>query len=341
MKRVFMAALMMALVVGCGSEGGSQTSNKATVEAAPTVVTTKSSPVVAATIDLTEVFTSEIKPYKENDITPSASGVRIDKILYDIGDKVSEGAILATLDPTIYNQQMISVNNLQTDYDRLVPVFEAGGISKQTLDQAKAALDVQKEIAANIKKNIEVLSPISGVVTERNAEAGDMFANQPILHIAQIDKMKVLADISEQHFTSVEVGMPVTLTLDIYPGEEFEGKVSLIYPALNASTRTFTVEVTVPNSGMKLRPGMHGRTTFSMGSKDGIMVPDIAVQKQFGSAENFVYVAKDGVAERRRVVTGRQVADQIDILSGVEIGEEVLVTAFSRLSDGAKINIKK
>ncbi|MFI3289439.1 MAG: efflux RND transporter periplasmic adaptor subunit [Rikenellaceae bacterium] len=341
MKRVFITALTLALVVSCGSEGGSIKSNTAVVETAPTSVITKSSPVVAATVDLTEVFTSEIKPYKENDITPSASGVRIDKILYDIGDKVSEGAVLATLDPTLYNQQMISVNNLQADYDRLVPVFEAGGISKQTLDQAKAALDVQKEVAANIKKNIEVLSPISGVVTERNAEAGDMFANQPILHIAQIDKMKVLADISEQYFTAVEVGMPVTLTLDIYPEEQFEGKVSLIYPALNASTRTFTVEVTVPNSGMKLRPGMHGRTTFSMGSKEGIMVPDIAVQKQFGSAENFVYVAKNGVAERRRVVTGRQVGSQIDILSGVEVGEEVLVTAFSRLSDGTKINIKE
>ncbi len=341
MKRVFISALTLALMVGCGSQTDSTKSTESTETTAQTAVITKSAPVVAATVDLTEVFTSEIKPYKENDITPSASGVRIDKILYDIGDNVKEGAIVATLDPTIYNQQMISVNNLQADYDRLVPVFEAGGISQQTLDQAKASLDVQKEVAANIKKNIEILSPISGVVTARNAEAGDMFANQPILHIAQISKMKVLVDISEQYFTAVKVGMPVELALDIYPDETFDGKVSLIYPALNASTRTFTVEVTVPNSGMKLRPGMHGRTTFSLGSKEGIMVPDIAVQKQFGSAENFVYVANNGVAERRRVTVGRQVGSEVDILSGVEVGEEVLTTAFSRLADGVQINIKK
>ncbi|MFI3247758.1 MAG: efflux RND transporter periplasmic adaptor subunit [Rikenellaceae bacterium] len=342
MKRVFIAALMMALVVSCGAQDGSTKSTEATQqEQAPVAVITKSSPAVAATIDLKEVFTSEIEPYKENDITPSASGVRIDKIMYDIGDNVREGAVVATLDPTIYNQQMISVNNLQADYDRLLPVYEAGGISKQTLDQAKASLDVQREIAANIKKNIEILSPISGVVTARNGEAGDLFVNQPIFHIAQIDKMKVLVSISEQYFTSVKVGMPVELTLDIYPDEIFDGKVSLIYPALDASTRTFTVEVTAPNSGMKLRPGMHGRTTFNMGNKEAIMVPDIAVQKQFGSAENFVYVAKNGVAERRRVVTGRKVGSEIDILSGVEVGEEVLTTAFSRLSDGTEINIKK
>ncbi len=342
MKRVFIAALMMALVISCGAEGNSTDGKEsATAEEVSTAVITKSSPVVARSIDLTELFTSEIEPYKENDITPSASGVRIDKILYDIGDNVKQGAIVATLDPTIYNQQMISVNNLQADYDRLLPVYEAGGISKQTLDQAKAALDVQREIAANIKKNIEILSPITGVVTARNGEAGDLFVNQPILHIAQIDKMKVLVSISEQYFTSVKVGMPVELTLEIYPDEVFDGKVSLIYPALDAATRTFTVEVTVPNSGMKLRPGMHGRTTFNMGSKEGIMVPDVAVQKQFGSAENFVYVAKNGVAERRRVITGRKVGSEIDILSGVEVGEEVLTTAFSRLADGVEINIKK
>lgn len=336
-----MAALTLALVVGCGGESSSTKESGKEVEVKSEAVLTKSEQAVASTVELTEVFTSELEPYKENDITPSASGVRIDKIMYDVGDNVRQGAVVATLDPTIYNQQMITVNNLQADYDRLEPVYKAGGISKQTLDQAKAALDVQREIAANIKKNIEILSPISGVVTERNSEAGDLFANQPILHIAQINNMKVKVAISEQYFTNVKVGMAVELALDIYPDEVFNGKVSLIYPALDAATRTFTVEVTVPNSGMKLRPGMHGRTTFNMGSKEGVMVPDIAVQKQFGSAENFVYVDNNGVAERRRVEVGRKVGNQIDILSGVEVGDEVLTTAFSRLMDGAEINIKK
>ena len=147
--------------------------------------------------------------------------------------------------------------------------------AQQKLDQAKAQLDVQREVVANLKKNIEVRSPISGVVTARNYESGDLFAQQPILHIMQIDPLKVIANISEQYFPNVKVGMPVKLAVDIFPDEEFTGTVSLIYPALDPTTRTFKVEVKVPNAKRTLRPGMYARTTFDMGSKEGVMVPDI------------------------------------------------------------------
>ncbi|MFR9592487.1 MAG: efflux RND transporter periplasmic adaptor subunit [Rikenellaceae bacterium] len=200
--------------------------------------------------------------------------------------------------------------------------------------------EVQAESARNTKKNIEILSPISGVVTARNSEVGNMFMNQPILHIAQIDKLKVIVEISEQFFPSVKVGMPVNITLEIYPDEVFEGKVSLIHPALDSTSRTFTVEVTIPNTANKLRPGMFARAEFSMGSKDGIMVPDVAVQKQYGSAENYVFVIKNGVVESRSVKVGRQVGSYVDILSGLELGEEVAVTAFSRISDGVAVDVK-
>ena len=158
----------------------------------------------------------------------------------------------------------------------------------------------------------------------------------------QIDPLKVVANISEQYFPNVKVGMPVKLAVDIFPDEEFTGTVSLIYPALDASTRTFTVEVTVPNGNEKLRPGMFARSTFNMGDKEGIMVPDVAVQKQVGTAERFVYVIEgDSVARRRRVDVGRQVGDRVDILSGVAPGERVAVTALSKLFDGAKVEVKQ
>lgn len=347
MKQIFLPLLTLSICASCAPTQESQTTATTTATATttqesqePKAVVTKSAPAIAQTVLLTESFTSEIKAYKENDIIPAASGVRIDKILFDVGDKVQKGDVVATLDPTLYEQQMISVNNLQADYDRLKPVYDAGGISRQTLDQAKSVLDVQREIAANIKKNIELTSPISGVVTQRNAEAGDLFTQQAILHISQIDKLKVLVDISEQYFPSVKVGMDVKLKLDIYPDDEFSGRVSLIHPALNAESRTFTAEVTVPNTQMKLRPGMYVHSTFTMGSKDGIMIPDIAIQKQFGSSEYFVYLVEDGKATRHNIQKGRQVGSLIDIISGVEVGDEIITTAFSRLDDGTAITIK-
>ena len=335
MKRIVILGFAVALLAGCtGKKTAAVTEEK--------VVLTKTARVTAATVRLTEEFTSEIEPYKENDITPAASGVHIDKIYVEVGDPVREGQLIVTLDPTQYTQQLVQLKTVEDDYNRLLPVYEAGGISAQQIEQAKAQLDVQREVVANLKKNIEVRSPISGVVTARNYESGDLFAQQPILHIMQIDPLKVIANISEQYFSNVKVGMPVKLTVDIFPDEEFTGTVSLIYPALDPTTRTFKVEVKVPNAKRTLRPGMYARTTFDMGSKEGVMVPDVAVQKQVGSAERYLYVIEgDSVAERRSIKVGRQVGDRVDILSGVEPGEQVAVTALSKLFDGAAVDVKK
>ena len=288
-----------------------------------TRVLTKTETAVAAPVQLAEEFTSEIEPYKQNDITPAASGVHIDRILVEVGDPVRQGQLIVTLDPTQYTQQLVQLKTVEDDYNRLLPVYEAGGISAQQIEQAKAQLDVQREVVANY-------------------ESGDLFAAQPILHIMQIDPLKVVANISEQYFRNVKVGMPVDLKVDIFPGETFPGTVSLIYPALDPATRTFKVEVKVPNAKRTLRPGMFARTGFNMGEKEGVMVPDVAVQKQVGTAERFLYVIKgDSVAERRRVEVGRQVGDRVDILSGVAPGERVAVTALSKLFDGAKVEVKQ
>lgn len=333
MKRILFLLALAAALPGCGHKG------PAPVETQLRVLT-KTVPAETATVQLTEEFTSEIEPYKENGITPAVAGVHIDRILVEVGDNVREGQLLVTLDPTQYNQQLVQLKTIEDDYNRLLPVFEAGGISAQQIDQAKAQLDVQREVIANLKKNIEVRSPISGVVTARNYESGDLFASQPILHVMQIDPLKVIVNISEQFFRNVKLGMPVSLKVDIFPDQEFSGTVSLIYPALDPTTRTFKVEVKVPNAARTLRPGMYARTSFNMGHKEGVMVPDVAIQKQAGSAERYVYVVKDSVAERRSVAPGRQVGNRIDVLSGVAPGEQVATTALSRLFDGAKVEVK-
>ena len=337
MKRILLMMSAAVLAGGCGGRG-----TRTAPETEQTGVLTRVVAAEAATVTLSEEFTSEIEPYRENDITPAASGVHIDRILVDVGDPVREGQLIVSLDPTQYTQQLVQLKTVEDDYNRLLPVYEAGGISAQQIEQARAQLDVQREVVANLKKNIEVRSPISGVVTARNYESGDLFAQQPILHIMQIDPLKVIVNISEQFFPNVKVGMPVSLHVDIFPEEQFTGRVSLIYPALDAATRTFKVEVTVPNGSHTLRPGMYARTTFDMGSKPGILVPDVSIQKQVGSAERYLYViVGDTVAERRSVEVGRQVGDRVDILRGVGAGEQVAVTALSKLFDGARVEVKQ
>lgn len=339
MKRSLVLIAAAAAMVACNSK--SKTAETAgTADQQQKAVMTKSAVAESDTINLTETYTSEIEPYKENDITPAASGLHIDRILVDVGDRVAANQVVATLDKTTLRQQEAQLSIVEDTYNRMKPVFEAGGISEQQLVQYENQYNMQKEVVENLRRNSEIRTPISGVVTARNFESGDLFANQPILHIMQIDKLKVMANVSEQFFPNVKVGMPVEVTVDIYPDRTFEGRVSLIYPAIDTATRTFKVEITLPNTGNALRPGMYARATFNMGTKEGIMIPDIAILKQQGSNERYVYVIAGDKAERRSVRLGRQVEDRVDILSGVAAGEQVAVTALTKLSDGATIELK-
>lgn len=335
MKKV-LVLMAAAAMVACGSEGDKKAAQNNNNEAV-VVKTTVAEPMV---VDLTETYTSEILPYKENDITPAAQGLHIDKISVDVGDRVYAGQEIVVLDQTTLKQQELNLATTQDNYDRMKPVHAAGGISDQQITQMENTLNLQKEIVENLRKNSTIKSPISGVVTARNYEPGDLFAAMPILHIMQINKLKVMANVSEQYFPVVKVGQKVDIEVDIFPGEKFEGTISRINPALDAATRTFSVEVTIPNANERLRPGMYARTTFNMGQREGVVIDDVAVQKQVGSSERFVYVVKDGKVEYRFVKDGRRIGNKVDITSGLALGEEVAVTSFARLMDGKAVEVQ-
>ena len=326
-------------MIGCASNSNEK-SETVTTEKVENVVAVKTAVANTQVVEIKETYTSEIKPFKENDITPAVAGLHISSIKVDVGDYVRKGQVLVVMDQTTLKQQEINLATMQDNYDRMKPVYEAGGVSEQQIVQLENQLNLQKEVVENLRKNSTLVSPISGVVTARNFEAGDLFASMPILHIMQINQLKVMANVSEQYYTSVKVGQTVAIEVDIFPGETFEGKISRINPALDAATRTIGVEVTIPNNGGKLRPGMYARAIFTMGERESVMVPDQAVQKQTGSSERYVYVIKDGVAEYRFVKDGRRIGNMIEILEGVEAGEQVALTSFTRLMGGQKVEVK-
>ena len=336
MRKSLMFIALAATLVGCGSNA---TKSAGVAPAAEEAVTIKVCTAENMDMAIEETYTSEILPYKQNDITPAAQGLHIEKILVDVGDKVKEGQVIVTMNRTNLKQLEINLATIEDSYNRMKPVHASGGISDQQMLELENSLNLQREVVDNMRRNSEIKSPISGVVTARNFEDGDLFSSMPILHIMQINKLKVKANISEQYYPNVKVGDKVSIKVDIFPNEVFEGKVSRINPALDAATRTFGVEITIPNSNERLRPGMFARATFHMGDVEGVMVDDVAVQKQAGSSERFVYVVKDGAVEKRFVRDGRRVGSKVSIIEGLQAGEVVATTSFVRLEDGKSVNI--
>ncbi len=333
---VVLGALAIALTAtGCMSK---EKKSAETADEAPAVgvkVFVASGETIARDVE----FTANIEPWQKNYIVPALQGARINRIHVRVGDRVRKGQLVAEMDPTQYNTAKVQFETAESDYNRIKKVYEAGGISEQTLKQSEAQYLVYKEALDNVARNVNLYSPIDGVVTQKGEEEGNLFTSTPILEIMQMDRLKVRVNISEQYYTSVKIGTPVSISVDILPGESFEGKVSLIYPAIDPATRTFTVEVTIPNSAGRLRPGMFARSTINMGDKEAVMVPDIAIQKQVGSNERYVYIIEDGVAHRRSVIPGRQIGSMVDVESGIAAGEQGATTSFVRLNDGTKVTI--
>lgn len=339
---MFVATTVAAISL---SACGTKKAAKMGVVAQSSEVLTKTTPVELVDVAQTIDFTTTLLPYKKTFVTPQMS-LRIDEIRVEVGDHVKKDQIVATLDKNQYNQSAVQLRNAEQNLARMKSVYEAGGVSRSQIDEIETSVTVLRETVANLERNIELRSPIDGVITGRYNEPGDLFAMAGnadggigVLQVMQIDRLKAVVAISEKYYPQVYKGMKVSVTADVYPDKEFEGVVNIVYPAINTATHTFNVEVIVPNAKEILRPGMFARTEFNMGVRESLVVPDVAVQKQMGVNDRYVYVVKDGVAERRVVEVGRQVGSRVEILSGVAAGEEVAVTALSKIKNGTAVKV--
>lgn len=286
-------------------------------------------------------FTATVQPYKKNSIG-SAQPNRIKKIFVEVGDRVRKGQVLVQMDAINRSQQKTQLDIIESDYNRVKELYAVGGVSKQQLDQAKAQYDVAKDAFSSLDENTDLLSPIDGVITARNYDPGDMYnAQQPILTVMQIQPVKLLINVSEKLYPKIKEGMSVDVFLDVYGDELFKGKVNLIYPTVDEQTRTFSVEVLLPNTNNKVRPGMYARVVLPVESAERIIVSDKAVVKQPGSNERFVYVVSGDSVIHTKVEIGRRLDNKFEIISGLESGQQVVVNGAARLVNGSKIEIKK
>ena len=267
------------------------------------------------------------------------------------------------------NNAQANLNNVQLNYNRALELFKIGGGTKQNVDametqlitaknslataksalasanstlaSARSALASAERTLANARENTVLTAPISGVVTKRNYDPGDMTGQLPILTIANVQPVKVVCNISESEYSKVTKGMKVVCTFDTYGTKEFEGTVTMISPTIDTSSRTFGVEVTLPNPNNQVLPGMFGRVNFNFGEERHVVVPDKAVVKQPGSGDQYVYVYKDGKVSYNKVQLGQRLGNTYEILSGLADGDEVVVSGQSKLANGMEVRVQK
>ena len=291
-------------------------------------------------IDQIYEFTSTVDAAVKNYIS-SAGGTRIEKIWVEVGQRVSKGQKLVTMENTNLNTAQTQLANLENEVKRMEALYVSGGISKQQLDQIKTQEEVTKRNIKNLESNITLTSPISGVITMRNFDNGDVSGAQPILQVMQISPVKLKFNINETFYNKVKLGMSVKTKVDVFGDEEFSGKISLIAPTIDPLTRTFMVEAQFSNVNQKLRPGMFGRVELNLGKAKKVIVSDKAIIKQSGTNNKYVFIEKNGSVEYRQVELGRRMGDKYELLSGVNDGENVVISGQTNLLDGKKVIVVK
>lgn len=326
------AACAALLFVACS---GAKESTEQTEE--ETVQLVKVARVTEQAVPQVVSYTATIEPYKRNLISSSLPN-RIKKIYVEVGDHVKAGQKLVDLDRANLAQQKLQLDNLELEYKRVQELFAVGGASQQQVDQMRTQYETAKTSYENLDENTVLVSPTNGVVTARNYDNGDL-ATGAILTVMQIQPVKVQVNVSESDFTKVKLGMPVDVNVEVYGDEVFKGKVSLIHPTIDASTRTFVTEINIPNADNRIRPGMFARVNIDFGSVNRVVVPDQAVVKRSGSGDRFVYVYKDGKVSFNQVQLGRHMDTSYELISGVENGAEVVIAGQSRLKDGAEVKV--
>jgi RND family efflux transporter MFP subunit len=206
--------------------------------------------------------------------------------------------------------------------------------------QALRAARARLVVARKALEDTVVRAPFGGLVAERLVSLGDYVTRGTrVAVVIRTSSLRVQLTVPEQYIAEITVGRPVTLEVDAYPGKTFAGQVRYVSPAVQPESRALLVEAVVPNQDGLLKPGLFATARLEQASHaPGIVVPASAVRLAAGSARLFV-VRSDHV-EERVVTTGQTLGDRVEITSGLEVGEKVVVSDVSALADGTTVTIR-
>jgi RND family efflux transporter MFP subunit len=298
-------------------------------------------------VDKTLEYSASLKAWEEVKLAPSIPG-RIEKVYVEVSDYVRKGQLLALMDESSLKQAEIQLANLEADLKRYDTVQKVGALSKQMYETTLANLRATKLQVENLRENTRVVAPYDGIITAKYFEDGEIYSGAPntqegkasIVSMMKVNKLKALLNVSEAYYSQVEKGMQVTFVMDAYPGKEFTGSVERIYPTINEGSRTFIVEAMVQNDKNELRPGMYSKMELRLGHADVYLVPYLAVLKQQGSNERYVFTCENGKAKRHVVKIGKQYDEFLEIMhNGVDSNSKIIYSGHVNLNNGDQVQV--
>ena len=365
----FLVVSSLALV-GCGSPSTTAEAAPEITAATPERVDVPISTAAIGTVEASLEISGTLAPRTRVGIKPKLPGT-LERVLVDIGDAVTAGQTLATIDRREIDAQadsaVASVNvakaalesaeaslaNAVLEHDRATNLFEKGALPRQRLDGAATAHragTAQRDLAAanlaqaeaalrrahEVQSNATITSPVTGFVVERNYDAGAIPGDKPVFVVADLRQMKLEAGISELEAGRLKVGLKARISVQAKPGETYFGELAAIAPEVDERNRHFMIDVRVPNDGHALLSGMYATARIIEGTAaNAIMVPREAVVTKNG--KRIVLKVQGDAVSTVEVVEGLGDGARIQIVKGLSAGDKIVTDARRQIAPGAKV----
>lgn len=285
-------------------------------------------------------------------VFPSEVSGKVLKVLVEEGSAVRVGQTLAIIRA---EQQSIDLSTAQANYQNAVNdnqryenAYKTGGVTQQQLEQSRLQVKNAKAQLDQAKLRVgdtTVKATINGIVNARYIEPGSFVSpGSQMFEIVNVSSLKLRVEVDESEVVKLKVGDNVQIKASVYPDKEFTGKITFIAPKATASLN-FPVEIQVANGvGTELRAGMYGTAIFSskedaLQEKPVLVVPRNAFVGGVNSSE--IFVVKNGIAQLVKIKSGRNFGELIEVIEGLNDGDQVVTSGHINLIDGAKIKISK
>jgi len=286
-----------------------------------------------------------VQAEEEADISINATG-KLKTLNIDLGTKVTKGQVIGSIDNNLKELNLASTQLLldkyKIDYQRYKELYAGKAATEMEYNNAKYNYDNTKVQLDQIKQQIAdglVIAPVSGTIVKKNVNAGE-FVNTgvKIAQVVDVSKLKANVMVSEREVYRLKPGTSVNIACDIYPGKTFKGSIRYISPKGDDS-HNYLVELSVENSGSDvLKAGTFARATFDLQDDAKVMqVPKTALVE--GIENPYVYIVSGTQAETRKLVLGREIGDNVEVLSGLNMGEKVITEGQINISQGSLIQV--
>ena len=293
----------------------------------------------------------QIRPFLETPIRARSQGF-VRRRFADIGNTVRQGQVLVTLDVPELEQDIAraraDLDLARTNLARVTSVTLAGAISRQDIDNRRAAVSVAEaglRRFQSVRGLQEIRAPFAGIITSRAVEVGDLISptsTAPMYTLAQTDRLRVYVDVPQTYYQQIKVGMPATVTITELKGRTLTGRVIRTAGSLSSDSRTLLTEVVIPNPGRSIPAGLYAQVKFSpRGAASGpVLLPANALKMT--PKGPLTAILDDSMKVRFQPITlGRDYGNVIEVTTGLTGSERVITNPNDRLKEGMKVRLRQ